>query len=80
MEVQWLRLHASTAGDMGVIAVWETKIPNAIQRDTKKKRTKHVDEKVEKSKPSYITDKKVKWCSLFRSLIFLQNVEHRVAT
>ena len=27
MEVQWLRFHASTVGDLGSIPGWETKIP-----------------------------------------------------
>ena len=29
--VQWLRLHASKTGDMGLIPVWGTKIPPATQ-------------------------------------------------
>ena len=30
LVVQWLRLHASTAGGMGLIPGWETKIPRAV--------------------------------------------------
>ena len=29
LVVQWLRLHASNAGGMGLIPVWGTKIPHA---------------------------------------------------
>ena len=37
MAVQWLGLHASTAGGMGSIPGWETKIPHAKQGSQKKK-------------------------------------------
>ena len=30
LVVQWLRLHASTAGGMRLIPGWETKIPRAV--------------------------------------------------
>jgi len=35
---QWLRLHTSTAGDMGLIPGLETKIPHAAWRSQKKKK------------------------------------------
>ena len=34
---QWLRLHTSTAGDMGLIPGLETKIPHAAWHSRKKK-------------------------------------------
>ena len=37
LEAQWLRLHASTAGDMGSIPDQGTKVPYAIQKKKKKK-------------------------------------------
>ena len=37
MAVQWLRLHASTAGGPGSIPGRETKIPYASRRGQKKK-------------------------------------------
>ena len=36
--VQWLRLHASTAGGTGSIPGWGTKIPQAVQCRQKKKK------------------------------------------
>ena len=36
--VQWLRLCVSTAGVMGLIPRWETKIPHAVRCDQKKKK------------------------------------------
>ena len=36
MEVQWLRLYTSTAGDMGSIPGWGTRIPRASQYGQKK--------------------------------------------
>ena len=37
--VQWLRLHASTAGGTGSIPGWGTKIPQAVQCRQKKKKS-----------------------------------------
>ena len=37
LAVQWLRLHASTAGDVGSIPDRGTKIPHAVQWGRKKK-------------------------------------------
>ena len=37
LAVQWLRLHASTAGSAGLIPGWGTKIPHATTRQQKKK-------------------------------------------
>ena len=37
LVVQWLRLHASTTGGMGLIPGWGTKIPHAMQCGKKKK-------------------------------------------
>ena len=31
LVIQWLRLYASTAGGMGLIPGWGTKIPHAMQ-------------------------------------------------
>ena len=42
MVVQWLRLHAITAGGRGSIPGLETKIPHALQ--PKKKRKKEEEE------------------------------------
>ena len=38
MVIQWLGLCASTAGDMGLIPVWATKIQHATQHGHKKKK------------------------------------------
>ena len=38
LVVQWLRLHASSAGGVGSIPVWETKIPHATWHGQKKKK------------------------------------------
>ena len=35
--VQWLRLHAPSAGGKGSIPGWETKIPHATAQPEKKK-------------------------------------------
>ena len=43
LEAQWLRLHASTAGDMGSIPDQGTKVPYAIQNKKKKKSTIHLN-------------------------------------
>ena len=40
---QWLRLHTSTAGDMGLIPGLETKIPHAAWHSRKKKRHPALD-------------------------------------
>ena len=37
-EVQWLKLHTSTARSMGLIPGWGTKILHAMQRGKKKKK------------------------------------------
>ena len=39
LEVQWLKLHASNAGDTGLIPGWGTKIPYAMQRGQKENKT-----------------------------------------
>ena len=36
MAVQWLRLYTSTAGDMGSVPGWGTRIPHASQYGQKK--------------------------------------------
>ena len=38
LAVQWLRLQASTAGGVGSIPDWGTKIPHAPQHGKKKKK------------------------------------------
>ena len=38
MEVQWLGIHASTAGSMGSFYDWGTKIPHASSHDPKQKK------------------------------------------
>ena len=38
LAVQWLELHASTAGDMDLIPGWGTKIPQAAWHGQKKKK------------------------------------------
>ena len=38
LAVQWLRLHTSTAGGMGSISGWETKILHNMQHSQKKKK------------------------------------------
>ena len=43
-EVQWLKLHTSTARSMGLIPGWGTKILHAMQRG-KKKEKMHYDTK-----------------------------------
>ena len=40
LAVQWLRLHASTAGGLGSIPGWVTKIPHAHGAAKKKKTEK----------------------------------------
>ena len=37
LAVQWLGLHASTAGDTGFIPGWGTKIPHAARHSQKNK-------------------------------------------
>ena len=41
LVVQWLILHASTAGGTGWIPGWGTKIPQATWRGQKKKKVTH---------------------------------------
>ena len=41
LAVQWLRLHAPTAGGMGSIPGWGTKVPHAIQLGHSKKKDKN---------------------------------------
>ena len=41
LVVQWLRLHASTAGGMGSIPGWGTKMLHALQCGKKKKKNCH---------------------------------------
>ena len=36
LEAQWLRLHASTAGGVGSIPGWGTKIPHVMQHGQNK--------------------------------------------
>ena len=44
LAVQWLGLRASTAGGLGLIPGWGTKIPQAgAQPKTKKKYTKNIN-------------------------------------
>ena len=38
--VQWLGLHASNAGDMGLIPGWGTKTPKVLQPKKKRKKEK----------------------------------------
>ena len=42
LAVQWLKLHASTAGDVGLIPSWGTKIPHAMRHGQKKKEINNV--------------------------------------
>ena len=44
-EVQWLKLHTSTARSMGLTPGWGTKILHAMQRGKKKKEKMHYDTK-----------------------------------
>ena len=44
LEVQWLRLHTSTAGGAGSISGWGTKIPYASQCGQKKKKKCKLEE------------------------------------
>ena len=37
--VQWLGFCTSTAGGMGLIPIWRTKIPHAVVLSKKKKKT-----------------------------------------
>ena len=46
LVVQWLRLHASTAGGAGSIPGWGTKIPHALWYGKKKKKVTVIIEKV----------------------------------
>ena len=41
LAVQWLRLCAYNAGEMGLIPGWETKIPHAMQCSQGKKKKKN---------------------------------------
>ena len=48
LEVQWLRLHASTAGFTGLIPDQGSKIPHAMQcGQKKKKKDKKIQKKVD---------------------------------
>ena len=46
--VQWSRVQASTAGGVGLIRGWGTKIPHAVWRGPKKKKRKKKRKKKEK--------------------------------
>ena len=48
LAVQWLGLHASTAGDKGSIPGWGIKIPHAVVCEAKKKKEKewHVKKEI----------------------------------
>ena len=46
LVVQWLRLHTSTAGGVGSIPGWGTKIPHAMGRSQKKKKKKEFTDKL----------------------------------
>ena len=56
MVVQWWRLHTSTAGGIGSVPGWGTKIPHAMQPSQKKKEytkiklKKHLNDRTEKEK------------------------------
>ena len=52
--VQWLRVGASTAGGMGSIPGWETKIPHASQH--RKKKT--LEQWPQKSQGNYLKKKR----------------------
>ena len=41
--VQWLRLHVSNAGDMGLILGWGTKILHAVWQKKKKKKSHYTN-------------------------------------
>ena len=41
--VQWLQLHTSTAGGMGLIPGRETKIPNAKNKQNKQKKKEEIE-------------------------------------
>ena len=48
LVVQWFRLHASNAGDMGLILSWGTRIPHAVwlgQKKIKKQTKKNFQKK-----------------------------------
>ena len=40
LDIQWLRLHAFTARDIGSIPGWGTRIPHAAQQSQKKLKKK----------------------------------------
>ena len=47
LNVQWLRLPTSTAGGVGLIPGWGTKIPHAVSRQNKfkEKKKRHLKKK-----------------------------------
>ena len=47
IAVQWLRIHAFTAGGAGSIPVWGTKILSAVQNGQKKKKKEFIDKLLE---------------------------------
>ena len=49
LVVQWLGLHASTAGGVGLIPSWGTKTPHAMRHGQKKRKKKKMVEEHSKS-------------------------------
>ena len=52
LVVQWLRLHASTAGGTGLTPGRGTKIPHAMWRSQKKIKNKQTNKKIKKQAPT----------------------------
>ena len=46
MAVQWLRLHASTVGGVGLIPGWGARISHAMECGKKKKKKKNLDKRL----------------------------------
>ena len=43
--VQWLRLHTSTVGGVGLIPGWETKIPHGVAKKRERERERRERER-----------------------------------
>ena len=63
LAIQWLRLWVSTEGSKGSIPGWETKIPYAMQRGKKKKKSKSVSTALERVSTAGSSDTHLPDCS-----------------
>ena len=84
MVIQWLRLHTSTAGGMGLIPDWGTKILHArVSKQKKKKDTingmKRQTAEWEKIFKKYISDKEL-ILGMFKELLQLNNNNNQKKT